>query len=73
MAVCQEEAKANVQRPWPWASDTADRPLRPGEKGPTNARRIMNLLFGVRLGGADHRQRVEVDSPAVPRFHLHIV
>jgi hypothetical protein len=37
-AVCQEEAKANVCRPWPCASDTADRPLRPGRVPSTSER-----------------------------------
>ena len=27
-SVCKEEAKVNVHRPWPCASETADRPLR---------------------------------------------
>ena len=36
--VCKEEAKANVQRPWPLADDTADRPLRPGRLPSTSER-----------------------------------
>ena len=36
--VCQEESKANVHRPWPCDSDTADRPLRPGRLPSTSER-----------------------------------
>ena len=36
--VCQEEAKANVRRPWPFADDAADRPLRPGRLPSTSER-----------------------------------
>ncbi len=36
--VFQEESKANVHRPWPCDSDTADRPLRPGRLPSTSER-----------------------------------
>ena len=36
--VCQKEAKANVRRPWPFADDAADRPLRPGRLPSTSER-----------------------------------
>ena len=47
--VCKEEAKANVHRPWPCASDTADRPLRPGRL-PSFSERIAWERAGARMG-----------------------
>jgi hypothetical protein len=47
---CQEEAKANVHRPWPFAPDTADRPLRPGRLPNTSERNYLGK--GWRAEGA---------------------
>ena len=48
-AVCQKEAKANVHRPWPCASDTADRPLRSGRL-PSTSERIAWERAGAQMG-----------------------
>jgi len=47
--VCQEEAKANVHRPWPCAADTADRPLHPGRL-PSHSERIAWERAGAQMG-----------------------
>ena len=41
--------KANVHRPWPCASDTADKPLRPGRL-PSSSERIAWERAGARMG-----------------------
>ena len=47
--VCKEEAKANVHRPWPLASNTADRSLRPGRL-PSTSERIAWERARARMG-----------------------
>ena len=60
--VFQEESKANVHRPWPCDSDTADRPLRPGRLPSTSER-----IAWERAGAADpqtgsHAKSAEADG-----------
>ena len=47
--LCQEEAKANVHRPWPCADDAAERPLRPGRL-PSHSERIAWERAGAQMG-----------------------
>ena len=81
--VCKEEAKANVHRPWPCASDTADRPLRPGRL-PSTSERIAWERAGAARGlwlccvgrsspmGIDLPPRLARDPSALPPFRKFI-
>src|SRR4029077_6753139 len=49
MACLPGRGKANADRPWPCASDTADRPLRPGRL-PSTSERIAWERAGAQMG-----------------------